>query len=119
MSTTLSGAEEEPADGDPDATGFARLRLNSGQRTVCFNVSWADVDGTVTASHIHEAPAGAAGPVVVLLFQGEYAGTDSESACVSSTRAQIKEIRENPTDYYVNVHSTSFPGGAIRGQLGD
>ena len=119
LSTTLTGAEEAPGPGDPDASGVAKLRLNSGKRTICFNVSWTDVDGTVTASHIHEAPAGEPGDVVVLLFEGDHAGTDSESGCVTASRALIKDIRSNPSDYYVNVHSTDFPGGAVRGQLGD
>ena len=120
LSTTLTGAEEAPGPGDEDATGFASLRLNQGRGRICFDISWADVDGTVTAAHIHEAPPGEPGDVVVPLFEGEYESTDSESACVTGVaRSLIKDIRTNPTDYYVNVHSTDFPGGAIRGQLGD
>lgn len=120
LSTSLSGAEEAPGPGDPDATGTANLTLNQGTETVCYDLSWANVDGTVTAAHIHEAPANQPGPVVVPLFTAQsFAGTARASNCVGTDRALIKDIRKNPSDYYVNVHSSVLPAGAIRGQLGD
>jgi hypothetical protein len=120
FSTTLTGASEAPAPGDPDATGQADLTLNQGQNEVCFQLAWADVDGEVFAAHIHVAPAGSAGPIVVPLFAGSFAGTDSASGCVEGVDPSlIKAIRHDPSAYYVNVHSRpDFPGGAIRGQLG-
>ncbi|MCD6016281.1 MAG: domain containing protein [Solirubrobacterales bacterium] len=120
LSTTLTGAEEAPGPGDADATGEADLRLNQGQNRVCFDVSWADVDGQVFAAHIHEAPPGEPGDIVVPLFEGSFAGTDAASGCVEGVdRDLIKDIRKDPSAYYVNVHSTpGFEAGAIRGQLG-
>jgi hypothetical protein len=53
------------------------------------------------------------------LFSGAFAGTDSASACISDVDEQlIKAIRQDPANYYVNIHSDVFPAGAIRGQLG-
>jgi CHRD domain len=120
LSTTLTGAEEAPGPGDANATGEADLRLNQGQNRVCFDVSWADVDGTVFAGHIHVGPAGSPGPIVVTLFEGSFTGTDSISDCaVDVDRDLIKAIRQDPSAYYVNVHSLpDFSGGAVRGQLG-
>ena len=120
LSTTMSGAQEAPGPGDPNASGQADLRLNQGQGRVCFELGWADVDGTVFAAHIHIAPPGEPGPIVVPLFEGSFAGTDSVSGCVQDVeRDLIKAIRQDPAAYYVNVHSLpSFSGGAIRGQLG-
>ena len=121
LSTTLTGAEEAPGPGDANATGQADLTLNQGLNEVCFDISWADIDGEVFAGHIHVAPAGVPGPIVVTLFTGSFAGTDSTSGCVENVDAAlIKAIRHDPTAYYVNVHSRpNFPGGAVRGQLGD
>lgn len=121
LATGMTGAEEVPGPGDPNASGHAIIRLNQGTGTVCFDLSWSNIDGTVTAAHIHEAPAGVSGGVVVTLFTGaSFSGTDATSGCTTGVdRALIKDIRQDPTAYYVNVHSTVFPGGAVRGQLGD
>jgi hypothetical protein len=120
FSTVLTGAAEAPGPGDPNATGQADLTLNQGQSEVCFEISWADIDGEVFAGHIHVAPAGSPGPIVVPLFAGSFAGTDAVSGCVEGVDADlIKAIRHDPAAYYVNVHSRpDFPGGAVRGQLG-
>ena len=117
-STTLSGAEEA-GGGDPDGTGSAALRLNQGQGRVCFDLTWANIS-SVSGGHIHKAPAGSSGGVVVDLLGGPNASTTGASGCVTGVaKALVKDIRNNSSDYYVNVHSSEFPGGAIRGQLGD
>jgi hypothetical protein len=116
--TPMTGAQEVPGPGDPDASGTAQVDLNQGQAIVCFTVTWANVDGTVTAGHIHRAAAGVAGGIVVPLFSGAFSGTDTVSGCVEGVNlALIKEIRQDPTAFYVNVHSDVFPAGALRGQL--
>ncbi len=118
FSTELTGAAEVPGPGDADASGSASIVLNQGLATVCFDVSWQDIDGTVVASHIHVAPVGVAGPVLVTLFTGAFGGTGAVSGCATGVdRGLIKAIRQDPSAYYVNVHSTVFPAGAIRGQL--
>jgi CHRD domain len=118
LATTLTGAAEVPGPGDPDASGTAFITLNQGQGEVCFELSWAGIDGTVTAAHIHVGAATVAGPVVVPLFAGAFAGT--ASGCVAGVSEElIKAIRQNPENYYVNIHSDVFPAGAIRGQLGN
>jgi hypothetical protein len=114
---TLTGASEVPGPGDPDASGTASLTLNPGQGEVCFDLAWAAIDGTVTAAHIHVGQADVAGPVVVPLFSGSFSGTDSASACISADRSLLLAIVQNPENYYVNVHSSVFPAGAVRGQL--
>ncbi|MGH2529696.1 MAG: CHRD domain-containing protein [Actinomycetota bacterium] len=119
FATTLTGAAEVPGPGDSDGSGSAAIVLNQGSGTVCFDVSWENVDGTVVASHIHAAPAGVAGGVVVTLFTGAaFGGTGADSGCTTGVdRGLIKAIRQNPSAFYVNVHSTVFPAGAVRGQL--
>lgn len=114
LSTVLTAAAEVPVAGDRTGKGTAEVRVNPGQRQVCYELSVTGI-APATAAHVHEAPAGAAGPVVVALLPP----TDgSSSGCVTVSRELAKEILKDPADYYVNVHNAEFPGGALRGQLG-
>jgi hypothetical protein len=99
--------------GDLDGTGTARLMLNYGQGRVCYEITVSNI-ATPTAAHIHEAPPTLPGPIVVPLFTTS--GTTMKG-CVEAGQDLIKEIIQNPQDYYVNVHNADFPAGAIRGQI--
>jgi CHRD domain len=113
FSTTMTGGEEVPGPGDPDGSGEAFITLNHGSGEVCFQLTVSDI-APATAAHIHEAPAGVAGPIVVGLTPPT---GGSSSGCVSADRDLIKDIIQNPAEYYVNVHNAGFPAGAVRGQL--
>ena len=113
LSASLDGASEEPGPGDPDGSGSANVTLNQGQGEVCFDIVVSNI-ATPTAAHIHVGAAGVAGGVVV-----NFEIADSVlSGCVDGVdKGLIKDIRQNPASYYVNVHNADFPPGAVRGQL--
>jgi len=111
---TLSGSNEVPA-ADPDGSGSAEITLNVGQATVCWEISVAYITLPATASHIHRAPAGVNGPVVVPLSPPD--ATGHSSGCRTADPALIQAIIDFPEGYYVNVHNANYPGGAVRGQL--
>jgi len=115
LTTTLTGAAERPGPGDPDGTGTATLRLNPGQGKVCFVLTASNIILPATGAHIHIAPVGDPGPIVVPLTAPDATGVSA--GCVSASRDLIKAILKNPSAYYVNIHTTDFPAGAIRGQL--
>jgi uncharacterized protein (TIGR03437 family) len=82
---------------------------------------------TFTGMHIHRGAAGVNGPVVInsglsgrvedttgragLFYQGQVRPSDTDAL------AALRDLLANPAGYYVNVHTTDNPGGAIRGQL--
>jgi 5'-nucleotidase len=112
----MSGNFEAPGPGDPDGTGSASIRLNPGQRTVCWELSASDITLPAAAAHIHRAPVGEPGPVVVTLSPPGANG-ESSGCARGVNRALVGEITEFPERFYVNVHTSDYPAGAVRGQL--
>jgi hypothetical protein len=114
ISATMTGAAEVPGPGDTDGTGTATIRLNQGKKQVCFDLTVSNI-ATATATHIHRGATTVAGPVVVTLTAP---ATGTSSGCVDNVSVElIKEIRQTPEKFYVNVHNAAFQNGAIRGQL--
>jgi hypothetical protein len=108
----MTGAAEIPP-GDSDGTGTALFRLNSGQGIICYELTVQNI-ATPTAAHIHPGAAGQTNPPIINLAAP---ASGSSSGCVSVDKQLIKAIRDNPELYYVNVHNSAYPGGAVRGQL--
>jgi hypothetical protein len=116
LTTTLEGENEVPITGDLDGTGTATVTLNRGTGEVCWQIAVEDITLPASAAHIHEAPVGVPGDVVVTLSAP---GADGmSSGCTTADRTLVKDISKNPSAYYVNVHNSDFQGGALRGQLG-
>lgn len=116
LETRMSGANEMPA-GDPDGSGTAKLRLNVARKRVCFTIRVKDI-GDVVAAHIHAGGKNvASGPIKVTLISAPKAGTEFTGCAKKVPRKLIRKILRHPRRYYVNVHTTAYPGGAIRGQL--
>jgi hypothetical protein len=114
ITVAMTGAAERPGPGDPDGTGTATFRVNPGQERICYTLTVANIE-PATAAHIHRAPPTDAGPVVVPL---EAPADGSSEGCAPVSRALALEIIRSPEAFYVNVHNTPYPRGAVRGQLG-
>lgn len=113
----LTGAAERPGPGDPDGAGDATIYIDDDTDRLCARVTYSNVDGTPTGMHIHRAPPTSAGPVVVALAPPS--GGRSFQCVSVADEALLDDIAANPQEYYVNLHSTIYPAGAIRGQLGN
>lgn len=110
----MSGAAEVPGPGDPDGSGTATLQINPGLGEVCYTLGVEDI-ASALAAHIHVGTSDVAGPVVVPLLPPS---DGSSTACVEVDRELAVDLIRNSADYYVNVHNSEYPAGAVRGQLG-
>jgi|GEM_PF-476647 len=115
LMTHLLGANEV-GGGDPNGTGTALVRLVPNKGQVCFRLSVQGVVLPAILSHIHAGAAGVNGPVVVDFMTAPDAQGRAQG-CVSAALPIINGIWSDPAGYYVNVHTTNFPKGALRGQL--
>ena len=114
LTAVLTGAVEVPP-GDLDGTGNATVRLTPGMGRLCFTISVSNIQLPASAAHVHVGGLGVAGNVVVPLTAP---GADGKSSgCVNVVRTLVAAILGNPSGYYVNVHTTDHPAGAVRGQL--
>jgi hypothetical protein len=111
---TMTGIQEVPGPGDPDASGTAEIRVVSGTGEVCWNLYARGID-PATAAHIHRGAAGLSGPPVVVLTTPDAAGRSQ--GCATVDPALAREIATQGHGFYVNVHNGAHPAGAIRGQL--
>lgn len=112
LTTDLDGASEVPGPGHPDAMGSIVMNVRPAKGRICYQLTTEGLDA-IAAAHIHRGPAGVAGDVVVDLAPD----TDGRR-CVRGLRPRLlRNIKNNPSSFYVNVHTAEFPGGAIRGQL--
>src|SRR3954467_1963209 len=119
LNTQLS-ANSETTGSTSTATGHAQIKVWT-DGTITFTVQvFNPGHETFVAGHIHQAPVGVAGPIVVPLFAGpattqshiKLSGTATPNAGTTGAA-----LCNNRSAYYVNYHTTAFPAGAIRGQL--
>jgi hypothetical protein len=109
-SLTLSGGEEVPPV-TTSASGTGGFTVGS-DGSIEGKVTTTGITGT--AAHIHMAPRGANGGVIVPLAKTG----DNEWSTAAGARlneAQLAAYRSG--GLYVNVHSAANPGGEIRAQL--
>lgn len=142
--TSLTGAAEAPPNASP-ATGWAKVIMDLAAHTMSIDISFADLLGPTTAAHIHcctaVAGAGTAGVATqvpnfagfpVGVTSGSYSNvfdmtlsTSFNPTFVTTSGGTVAAAEQRLFDNmvagktYVNVHSSAFPGGEIRGFLVD
>jgi hypothetical protein len=148
LSETLSGYQEPPAISTAASATFT-ADLNSDGTEITYTLSYQDLEGTVTQSHIHLGQRAVNGGISVFLCSNLGNGPVGTQACPPSPATITGTIRASDVSppipstaaaraqgldtgelaellkaidagkTYVNVHSSKFPGGEVRAQLNE
>ena len=146
FSAGLSGYEEVPTL-STGGNGFFKASINRGQSEIRYTLSYRgpfDANpsgGTVTQAHIHlgaravnggisaflcnnlgNGPAGtpacpAEGTVTGVITPAQVVGPAAQGIAAMEFGGFVRALRAGAA--YANVHTTTFGGGEIRGQIGD
>jgi len=113
---TLLGSNENPPNASP-GQGLCTLTLNAAETQITVDLSWFGLTAPATASHIHGPGGLGTNAAVIFPFSGVPAATagsiPEQSFAINAT--QVTWLFDGYL--YANVHTSTFPGGEIRGQL--
>lgn len=128
----LNGDQEVPA-AVTNATGQAIFKLSKDGMSMSYKLIVANIED-VRMAHIHLAPAGQNGPVVVWLYpsappplpipgktngilaEGVFDASNFAGPLAGSELSDLIDLMKDGRTY-VNVHTDAYPGGEIRGQI--
>jgi hypothetical protein len=118
LRATINAAQETPANASP-ATGSAIMLYDVSANTFDLVVTLSNMANTITNSHIHEGAVGVPGGVVAGLgAESLYTRTgNSLTATFHNIAYGGDKLKLLQGGAYYNVHSSTFPGGEVRGQL--
>lgn len=112
---TLTGAQE-PHGGDPDGAATAQISVADRLDQVCYDINDIRNLADITAVHVHRGARGVDGPPVWTLTKANEGGW---KGCTDKAEWLQDAMENHFRGYYINIHTTEYPNGAIRGQLGD
>jgi len=107
----LVGAAETPPTANAVKGNGGIFQLNSTDTSAKVSLLFSGLTGTESGAHVHTGAVGVAGPIIFPLPLGN----PVNNFAVAPTAPQVAELRGG--QQYLNVHSSSFPNGEIRGQL--
>jgi hypothetical protein len=109
---TLSGSQEVPANASA-GTGTIMGSYNKDTNVLDYTLTFSGLTSATTMAHFHKGAVGVSGPPVVNISETTF--TSPVTKQVTLTDAQEADLFAGL--WYVNVHTTTYPGGEIRAQI--
>ena len=113
---TIDGNQEVPPSGSP-ATGTGTMVYDDVSNLLSWNISYSGMVGTPTVSHFHGPAAVGENAGIQVDIVANSGGSITSPMIGSATISDQQEGELLGGLWYINIHSSSFPGGEIRGQV--
>jgi hypothetical protein len=107
----ITGGQEAPNPVTTQATGTFQGTYNKDTNVLTYSITYANV--TPTNMHFHKGAPGVAGPVEIGIGSPPYSSPVNGTANLS----EAQEVDLLAGNWYVNIHSSAYPAGEIRGQI--
>jgi hypothetical protein len=104
-----------PVPPNSEGAGSFAAQSNLGQGRICWRITVTGLTD-VTAAHIHYRTGAKARQIAVPLRLPTPFSAPTKG-CTNAPRALVRQILRLPGAFYVNVHTTTYPNGAISGML--
>jgi hypothetical protein len=114
---SLDGNQEVPINASP-GIGAGMLTYDDVANQLNWNITFSGLLAGTTAAHFHgPAAPGAVAGVQIPISLGAFAGARSGTLIGMATLTATQETQLLSDLWYINIHTTMFPGGEIRGQV--
>ncbi len=95
-------------------TGTAAVMFDDVTNLLSWDIAWSGLSGTITVAHFHGPALPSQNAGVQVNFLGIAPGNPSIGSTTITALQGVDLLNDR---WYVNIHSTTFPGGEIRGQV--
>jgi len=114
----LTGGQERPNPTTTQGWGNATFTIDPSHTSITVNITVANLNSPITGAHIHEKAAGSDVGAIVEGFTPTLSFNNGRmSGTMPIDPAVAARIIAKPSNFYTNVHTQEFQGGAIRGDL--
>lgn len=112
LRSNMSGDQVGPQPGAPSAFGTANVFVDLGRGVLCYRMGYDGISRP-TGAHVHRGGPGQSGQPVIDLQPV----MNGDEGCVGADPTALRNLREDPEAFYLQLHTPEHPDGAIRGQL--
>ena len=115
LTVVANGANERPNLGSKTGTAAGSFIINIVKNTFCYSNVRTRGLNNIIGTHVHLGASGIDGSIFIWIDISKL--NKPGLSCVKVGHLVLLDIAKYPSDYYFNVHTKTFPGGAVRGQL--